>query len=241
MLYLVVGANEAKASARYEALVKHFSENGKRVTYRVNSLDFTPTYFAELALGLPLFGETFVVACNKIFENKDATEWISTHIKEIVLSPHHFIILEQKIPSGLGGIEKYGGFIEEFNLAEDRKKGAYSAKGYNVFAVTDCLGRRDRKALWVELQKAKMAGLSPEEVFWKLVWQAKNLILAKNTKTAKEAGVSPFPYAKAKSLIKNFSAEDLGKLLERLVRVYHDARRGIGDLETGLELFALSL
>jgi DNA polymerase III delta subunit len=112
---------------------------------------------------------------------------------------------------------------------------------FNIWSFTDAVGARRKKEAWVLYQKALAAGLAPEEIFYKLVWQVKTLLLAQKTKTAEEAGMKEYPYSKAKVSLKNFTTSELQNLSTDLVLGYHGARRGEGEMETMLEKIILSL
>lgn len=112
---------------------------------------------------------------------------------------------------------------------------------FNVFALTDAIGARKKRDAWVLYQKALASGLAPEEVFYKLVWQAKTMLIAQNTKSVAETDMKPFPYNKAKGFLRNFKAGEIEKLSEALVTGYHRARRGEGEIETLVEKTLLKL
>jgi DNA polymerase III delta subunit len=127
--------------------------------------------------------------------------------------------------------------VDEDNKLPLDKKG----REFNIFAFTDALGARKKKDAWVLYQKALAAGLSAEEVFWKMVWQVKTLLLAKKTSNAEEAGMKDYPYSKAKGYLKNFKEGELEQLSETLVVGYHQTRRGGPETETFLEKTILGL
>jgi DNA polymerase III delta subunit len=111
---------------------------------------------------------------------------------------------------------------------------------FPIFSLTDAVGARNKKEAWIQYERALASGMAPEEVFWKVVWQIKNMLLASRT-TEKGSGLNPFVYKKAKASLKNFKEKELENLSEQLVVGYHQARRGEGDIETFLEKFLLSL
>ena len=112
---------------------------------------------------------------------------------------------------------------------------------FNIWALTDAIGARKKKDAWVLYQKALASGMVAEEVFYKLVWQVKTMLVASKTKTAEEADMKPFPYNKAKTFLKNFSTSELINLSTSLVLGYHKARRGEGEIETLVEKTLLRL
>jgi hypothetical protein len=112
---------------------------------------------------------------------------------------------------------------------------------FNIFALTDAIGARKKRDAWVLYQKALAAGMAPEEVFYKLVWQAKTMLIAKNTNSVSETDMKPFPYNKAKGFLRNFKEEEIEKFSENLIEGYHRARRGEGEIETLVEKTLLRL
>ncbi len=112
---------------------------------------------------------------------------------------------------------------------------------FNIFALTDAIGARKKRDAWVLFQKALASGMVAEEIFWKLVWQVKTMLVAGRTKSAEEANMKSFPYSKAKGFLNNFKHGELEKFSEDLVLGYHLARRGEGEIETLVEKMLLKL
>jgi len=137
------------------------------------------------------------------------------------------------------------GTVVDVNLGaiEEDEKPLLDKKGreFNIFALTDALGAKKKKEAWILYQKALAAGLSAEEVFFKIVWQVKSMLIASKTKSVAETDMKAFPYSKAKSFLKNFSTSELQNLSENLVIGYHQARIGKGEIETLVEKMLLSL
>jgi len=136
------------------------------------------------------------------------------------------------------------GHVVDLNLAEAEEE--YSEikdkkSDFNIFLLTDAIGARDKKNAWVLYQKALASGLVAEEIFWKVVWVVKTMLLAKRTKSAEEAEMKAFPYNRAKGNLKNFKEGELEKISEDLVVGYHNARRGIGEIGTLIEKTLLGL
>lgn len=114
-------------------------------------------------------------------------------------------------------------------------------KEFNIFVLTDALGARKKKEAWILYRRALSAGLSAEEIFFKLFWQVKSMLIAAKTKNVGETDMKTFPYNKAKSFLKNFQSNELEKLSEDLVTGYLLARRGRGEIETLIEKIILKL
>lgn len=116
-----------------------------------------------------------------------------------------------------------------------------AGKEFNIFPLTDALGERNKKNAWIVYEKALASGMVADEIFWRLMWGVKAMLLTAKTSSAEESGLNPFVYKKSKSFLKNWKVEELEKLSESLVVGYHNARRGIGEMETMIEKILLSL
>ena len=115
------------------------------------------------------------------------------------------------------------------------------SQGFNIFSLTDAIGARDKRRAWTLYMQALAAGLSAEEVFFKVVWQVKSMLIALKTKSVSETDMKPFPYSKAKGFLENWKDGELENLSEALVLGYHRIRRGEGETETLVERIILNL
>ncbi len=201
-------------------------------TARLNRENFSRAQLEELIDGNSLFGEKLVVQGEDLIANFEVE--IEELLTRLVESDTKFVLTEEELAAALNKkVIKFGGTVKE-------AKPAVSKPSFNVFALSDALGARDRKKLWVTYEKALMTGLPAEEIFWKFQWQIKNLLLVKagpeNLKT-----LNPFVASKAEAAAKNFETEELKSLSRDLVEIFHAFRRGEKDLEIGLEKLILAL
>ncbi|OGC88751.1 hypothetical protein A2419_03255 [Candidatus Adlerbacteria bacterium RIFOXYC1_FULL_48_26] len=132
----------------------------------------------------------------------------------LVESPHTFIFEEEKLLKKPTDILKKAG--AKLEIHEPKKK----EETFNMFALATVFGTRDRKKLWLMLNKASRAGAAPEAVAGMMHWKVRDM-MAKGSSTYKK--------------------EELQKISRTLVTLYHDSHRGAGDLELLLERFALKL
>lgn len=135
----------------------------------------------------------------------------------------------------------FGEKVEVKKEEESELIGPKARAEFNIFALTDAIGSRNKREAWVLYHKALASGMVPEEVFYKVQWQVKTMLLAGKTKSAEEADMKSFPYSKAKGFLKNFKPGELEKISENLVRGYHEIRRGNEDSETFVEKTLLKL
>jgi hypothetical protein len=127
---------------------------------------------------------------------------------------------------------------EELSLTAKGAKTGYNE--FNTFALTDSIGERRKKDAWVLYQKALASGMAPEQVFYKVVWLVKSMLLSALASEA-ESGLSPFVYKKSKSFLKNFKEGEIEKISEDLIVGFHKARNGGAEVETMLEKMLISL
>ena len=125
--------------------------------------------------------------------------------------------------------------------ADELDLGEKSDERFNIFLLTDAIGERDKRNAWLIYRKALASGMSAEEIFWRVMWGVKSLILAQKTSSPEESGLNPFVYRKAKSFLKNWEITELEKLSKALVDGLHRSRRGNSEIEIILEKEILSL
>ncbi len=117
----------------------------------------------------------------------------------------------------------------------------------NPFAICDAVANKDRKKAWLLLQLAILNGVAAEEIFWKIWWQVKNLLVVKRlseekvVNAEKESGLKPYPFKKALFAVKNFSSSELENLSWDLVDLFHKSKISQMDMEIGLEKLIVNL
>ena len=139
--------------------------------------------------------------------------------------------------------------IEYYLLGGEEKNGGGKKDSYKLFAVPDAIATRDGKRAWVGYNEGVMLGVEPTEIFWKVWWQIKVLLIVHNILESggseddviRESGLHPFVARKALWNVKRFTGPELKNYSWRLVQIYHDERRGISNLEVELEKFILDI
>ncbi len=239
MLYVLYGTDQDKARAKAHELIDSLLKKRPDASFfKVDTENFSEGMFQEYLSGQGLFVNKYIVFCDRLGESKEIRAYIEGMLKEIKESENIFILLEESFLAALKKkIEKYAEKVQEFSLSE--KNGA--KKEFNMFALTDALGARDRKNLWVLYRQAVAQGGVSEEIHGILFWQVKSMLLTQSSPDAKSAGLNPFVYSKAKGYAKNFSSEALKKMSQELVRMYHEAHRGEINFEDALEQWILEV
>jgi DNA polymerase III delta subunit len=236
MLYVMHGTGYEKARSRTRDLTDALQKKKPDVVFfRVTNLNYAENPLSFLVAGQGLFESKYIVLLDNLFESKDIKEEIVGALKEIKASDNIFILLEKEIDKKtLDKLEKHSEKVQEFSSSEAKKR-----NDYNPFAISDAILNRDKKSLWMIILDAKKRGGAPEETHGIIWWQVKAMKLARETPDAKDADLSPFVYAKAKKVEKNFSDEEINKMAFDLVAMYHEAHRGAVDLWDELEKWGL--
>jgi DNA polymerase III delta subunit len=240
MLYLFYGTNIDASRAKLRKTVEVLT--GKKPDASVSYIDdeaFDPGALETLVAGQGLFEAKQIVVFRNVFRNKEAKELLLAERKALAESQNIFFLLEGVIDKA--ALEKLKKVTERAECSGEEKAEKKRETEFNRFALADALGKRDRKALWVLLLRARRARIAEEEIHGLLFWQVKNMLLARESKSADEAGLNPFVYKKAASFSKNYSESELAKLSQKLVELYHDAHRGRHEFGIALERFALGL
>ncbi len=244
MIYLFYGNDEIRSRDKTGAIINSLlAKSPEASLFRLTNENFKASSLDELTKGQGLFHQKFIVACDNLLsgdkENKEILEAVRGALQEIAKSENVFIFLENNIEEKvLEKIEKLAVKTQKF---EKRVGELAGHSAFNVFSLTDAVSARNKNRAWVLYQEALMAGLSAEEILWKLIWAVDNLLLVKNTKDSSKLKLKPFPLTKAKNATKNFSNEELKKLSASLVDLYHNNFLGTEEFDLGLEKIILSV
>ena len=240
MIYLIYGNNFSKTRSKLQEILSLQIKKKPDASYfKLNSENWDTRILDEFISSQGLFESKYIVVVDSMLSNKDSYEEIKTKLKEISASPNIFIFIDGSLTKEMvNKVSKYSEKIQEFS---DKKEGPTKIGEINVFTMTDALGARDKKRLWIMYQKAIFVGMEPEEIFRLFFWQIKSMLISQMSKSAKDAGLNPFVYKKSLGFAKNFKKDELNKLSSDLIRTYHDARRGILDFNIALERFVLEI
>ena len=239
MIYLLHGEDRVMAREKMHTLVDSLrAKKPDASLFKMDGEHFSGAQLEEFILGAGLFEQKYIVVLDNLFEKKEAKEDVMKKVKDIGVSENIFIILESKLDKKTTTkIEKSAEKVQEFAKEAKTKK----KDEFNIFSLTDAIGRRDRKKAWVLFQQAVLGGVAVENIHGTIFWGVKSMLLASEAKTAKEAGLNPFVFSKSISFAKNFGDGELENISSRLVSIYHDARRGGTELSVSLETFILSV
>lgn len=192
----------------------------------------------ELAYAQDLFGGNTVVVLDSVLEHEKEEGPLLESLSELQKSPTIFLLLAGDVLAKTKKLfQSSGGEVVQSLQKEEKKKEEFS-----IFALADAFARRDKKSAWVLFTRARMKELGPQEICGTLMWQMRMILLAETCASAAEAGVSDFPFRKAKSFAKHFPRAETERMLETLIGLYHfDPKVNRTDLSVALERLILSL
>jgi DNA polymerase III delta subunit len=240
MIYLLYGSDTEKSRSKLHGLVESLLKKKPDASHlKITDETYTDAQLEELITSMGLFATKSIIEVDNVFRNKEAKATVLEKLKEIKESENIFVFLEGLLTKAeLAKFEKNAEKVQEFSANEPEVQ---VKKDFNIFSLTDALGRKDKKNLWVLYTKAKMKDVSDEEIHGILFWQIKAILQALSGKSAKETGLNPFVYQKSLGFARNFSEGELQKTSSELISIYHNARRGITDFSLGLEKFILEM
>lgn len=239
MLYVFHGTDTQKVVEKAASLIASLRAKRPDAAYERIEADKWSSGVVQSHLGgQGLFSSRYIVFLDRVTENAEAKEQLPDLIPAMAESENVFIALEGKMTAELKKVfEKHAEkMVEAEKMEKDSRK-----EGFNIFALADAVGERNAFKAWSTYRQAVDNGVEPENAIGTLFWQVKSMITAANAKNAGESGLSPFVFSKAKKGAGNYSSEELRKLADDLVTIYHDAHRGICDAELALESLMLRL
>ncbi len=218
MIYFLHGTDIDKARTKAQDLIASLLKKKPDASFfKINAENWNPAVLQEYIEGQGLFENKYIIFLDRLCEDKKIKEEFLAHAKEIGESQNIFIILEGKLDKvSIGKIEKKAEKTQEFSLPEEKKK-----EEYNAFALANAVGNRDRKNAWILYRQAIDRGEAPEALHGMIFWKVKTALLSGFSNT--------------------YSKDELYGLADRLITVYHESRRGMHELETGMETLILTL
>jgi DNA polymerase III delta subunit len=240
MIYLLYGSDTDKARAKLHELVATLIKKKPDASHeRMNDETFDAGHLEELIGSMGLFSQKAIIEMITVFRNKEAKEAVLDRIKDIATSDNVFVFLEGELTKAdLTKFEKNAEKVQEFEL---KTIGEKKKEDFKLFSLTDALGNRDKKQLWVLYTKATLHDISAEEIHGMLFWQVKAMLLAGSSKSAGEAGLNPYVFQKTRGFLSHYSEQEIKTISSKLISIYHNARRGITDFDVALEKFILEV
>ncbi len=198
--------------------------------------------FNELLSSRGLFESKYIILLDQTFKSTDAKEYIMSQLKDLASSDHAFVLYEENFDATtLKKIEKHAHKIHEIEENKTPQNIKSKKEEFNVFKLSDALGSRDKKSLWLIFNEMLRRGVVAEEMHGILWWQIKSMLIICKTKNVGESGLNPFVYKKSLQYASNFKKGELNKIANDLIDMYHKAHRGEVDFMVELEKFVLGI
>lgn len=233
MLHVFFGNGVVAVRQKAFSFVASIEREGTKLE-RIEAEKYAPGLCADIATSSSLFGGETIYLLDTPSSDLDFYEEVVASLEAFKESANTFVIIEASLLAPAKKIfGKYADSIEEITTA--------AVERFNAFAMADSLSSKDKKTLWLQLQDAKRAGLSAEEIIGTLWWQLKTLRLSSQTRNAEEAGMKDFLYNKAKRSLRNFKDGELEVLSQKLLALYHDGHLGKSDIDLALEKWVLTI
>jgi DNA polymerase III delta subunit len=214
-----------------------FTSEQEKVGFKIERIDgenYIEGVFTNVAGATSLFGEKTLYIIDTPSQKTEIYDDVMQQLELLAQSENLFVVIEEALLAPeKKKFAKHAAVVEEYKKA--------SAERFNVFGMADSLSSKNKKMLWMQLQEARAAGLSAEEIIGTLWWQLKTLRVASCTASASEAGMKDYPYNKAKRALATFKPGELELISKRLLTVYHDGHLGVSDIDLALERFVLTL
>jgi DNA polymerase III delta subunit len=235
MLYALYGTDRDKVLiAQRDLLARVKEENPGIEVFSLSEENYSPEELQRYIGSTGLFSSKHVVTLLDVLSHDEYGESVFEQLPEMADSENIFIIRDGKLKvKEAKACMEHAEECIEFTVP----KGA-EEKPFSVFSLTDALGNRDKKSLWILYQEALREGHVAEEIHGLLVWQMKTLVqIAKGaTKDMK-----PYVLGKGKRSLANYKDDEATDKLFELTVMYHEARRGGLELSVALERFILAL
>ena len=225
MIYFYHGTDTDKARLKSHELADSLRKKKPDASFfSMNVENFDIVTLEEYIGGQGLFSNKYIILLDRLCEKKEIKEQFVDKLKEIRESANIFIISEGKIDKLTATkIEKKAEKTVVFDLSDKQEMEIKMKKeeGMNIFEIANALGNKDKKSLWIIYRQLIEEGKVPEEIHGVLFWKAKTILLSGGSHVWKE--------------------KELYDLLDSLITVYHEARRGVHELETGLESLLVNI
>ena len=200
----------------------------------IDDTQYQPGIILDSATATSLFGGEACYILDTPSSDEAFLKEVIDVLPTLAESPHTFIVMEGSLLADQKKrYAKFSTSLQEFTLEKTER--------FNPFGLAEALARKDKKQLWVLLQKARMEMIREEELVGILWWQLKTLRLAAITRTAEEAGLKEYPYKKAKQSLRNFAPGELERLSQSLLELYHADHQGGTSMEVSLEQWVLTM
>lgn len=232
MVYLVTGNAEERKQFINSTIEKQGGDSSRAIRVSVDDLSDEQTISDLVITQSGLFGDKEFFVINSLARELP----LSSLLSEYQASSNVIFFSEATVTKKiLNSFEKVSATIQEFSP----EKKSDSNELFNIFSLSDALGRRDKKNLWLLYMQA-LEYASVEEINGVLLWQIKNMILVARSGGTQVEGMKPFVFKKTQGFVQNYSIEELVTTMKKFTTAFH-RRDTYNTLEVQVEKIILSL
>ena len=217
MLYLFHGSDVEKTRTKAFEWVAAARKKEPNLAYvRLTSEELTDAALEDAAQSGGLFVKRLLILLDDPFQEEISENLIEEHLDALVASDNAIIILAPKL-----AVARAKKLVAKAKVEYkyDKKAALEDKRGFNGNLV-NALASRSREKLWLEINRALIAGDKPEMVHGLLHWKARDLM---------EKGSRTWNPKESRALSLN------------LISLLQSSRRSGLDLDLALEKFALSV
>lgn len=242
MLYLFHGSDVEKARSKaFEWVAKARAKEPNLAYARLAREEVTDSALLDAAMAGGLFVKRLLVLIDDPFpaarvkneeeeEEEETSSVLEDHLDALAASDNAIIILAPKLHAAKAKKIAAKAKVEyKFDSAATRTL----ARGFNS-GLVNALAARSREKLWLEINRALLAGDAPEMLHGLLHWKARDLM--EKAKTA--SGSSPDVPSRGS---RAWKPEESRSLSLALIELLQESRRGGLELGLALERWALSV
>ena len=230
MMYLFTGSDEEKTRAKaFEWVAKARAKEPNLAYVRLAREELTDAALEDAALSGGLFVKRLLVLIDDPFpaaraadeegeeETITAASVLEEHLDNLAASDNAILILAPKLSAA-----KAKKIATKAKAEYKYDKPAREARGFNN-ALVNALAMRQREKLWLEVNRALIAGDPPEKLHGLLHWKARDLMSKPGMHNAK------------------WNPNESRRLSLQLIELLQSSRRNGLVLPLSLEKFALSM
>jgi DNA polymerase III delta subunit len=235
MITLVIAQDPAVRQKKLAAVLEHKTARGAEVR-KYDDAAYSHEALLEIAQSMPLFGGALAVVATGVLDDAEHSDAIERSVGVFAASAHHFIFTGSTAPASL--IKKVT--AKKGEVIQEKEKIKTAAKdAFNIFSLTDAFAERNRSRAWSLYRSAVATGLDEREIIGKIFWSAKTMLVARDAKSAQDAGLHPFVFQKSKKAANGFGEGELENILYELSVLFHEGTFGGVAIAPAFESFLL--
>ena len=217
-MYLFHGSDVEKTRAKaFEWIAKARTKEPNLAYVRLAHEELTDNALEDATLSGGLFVKRLLILIDDPFQEQDSENVLDDHLDALEVSDNAIVILAPKLATAKAKKLIAKAKVEyKYDLPAQAGK---RERGFNS-GLVNALGARNREKLWLEINRALIAGDAPEMLHGLLHWKARDLM---------EKGS------------RSWNPRESRALSLSLIELLQSSRRGGLDLSLSLEKFALSI